>query len=330
MALYNDLMRRDVLTMAQGLLDSKVLRLRDSDGKLEIYDTAMAWNTPWHHVRLGERANCHFWNTIMFQNIFKRLPYSLLQNRKFIPSGCVDCFKVVVRPKTLKQLFALVELQKQLNIDCKCGIEQREHVFGLYGGYFYGRGLKEGLENYKTVRKAVDEDPILGSDTKVILKRGCTEMEHEVGPSDKWEIYPEQIEVERLLYVKFNTDRIIYNQPSHSVDYVHGKWIRFAYQWGDETVFEYIDPNLPLYRPYVTYHHLLEEKKDDHESSVSGGLSGIRGGLRGIRSGISGADALQEGRNDPGEGQGAESGIQGDAQAAEGRDKKEAEEKESA
>ena len=195
----------------------------------------------------------------MFKQIFKRLPFYYTGGKQFVPSGCMDCFKVVARPKNLKGLFAISKLQKRLGRSAKCGIEHRTHVFGLYGGYWYNRGLNEGLERYREVRKAIDEDPELGPDINVILKRACTEMEMEVGPSDKWELTPEQIEMERLIYKHLDCDLVKRRQSEMCVDFVHARWIEFAYSWGDETVFEYLDPARPIYKPLVTYHHLADE-----------------------------------------------------------------------
>ena len=253
MAYYNDVMSKDIVSMAYGLLEKRALKLRDVDGKL-VYDSSTEWKTPWHHVKSGDSINCQLWNAVMFVHLFKNLPYSVTGGRSFIPTGCQHCFKVVVRPPTLKALFALEALQERLGLDSKCGIEMRAHVFGLYGGYFYNRGLSAGHECYGKVRAAVDADPELGPGVSVILKRACTEMEQECGPSDKWEIYPNQIEIEQLINRKVSTDLMLRQQPDIVIDHVHGKWIRFAYQWGDETVFDYIDPEMPLYPPYVTYH----------------------------------------------------------------------------
>ena len=266
MAYYNEVMRNDIITMCRGLLENRAMFLRDVDGKLKI-DGKTGWQTPWVHVKQGNRANCTLWNTVMFQNIFNAVPFSMKKGRAWVPSGCQSCWKVVVRPPTLKALFALEALQKRLDRECKCGIEQRKHVFGLYGGYFYNRSYEEGMARYQEVRQAVDDDPELGPDVSVILKRGCTEMEHAVGPSNEWQVYPEQIEIEKLVHRTVSTDHEIRRQPPHGKNYVHGRWIRFAYQWGDETVKEYIDTAMPLYPPYVTYHD--KEVKGDDENSIS-------------------------------------------------------------
>ena len=71
--------------------------------------------------------------------------------KKWVPSKCMGCWKVVVRLKTLKQLFSLLQLQMRMGRPSKCGIEVRESVNGLYGGYFYNHSLEEGLECYSAV-----------------------------------------------------------------------------------------------------------------------------------------------------------------------------------
>ena len=263
MTLYNDIAQRDIIKMCEELLRQKILFQRDVDGKLELGEGKPAWDVPWEFTVQAGDLNCQLWSNLMFKQIFNRLPFYYTGGKKFVPSGCMDCFKVVARPKTLKGLFALSRLQKRLDKPAKCGIEHRQYVFGLYGGYWYNRGLDEGLERYKEVRKAINEDPDLGSDTKVILKRACTEMEMEVGPSDKWELTAEQIEMERLIYKHLNCDLIKRRQSEIGVDFVQARWIEFAYGWGDETVFEYLDPDRPIYKPLVTYHHIAEPERDE-------------------------------------------------------------------
>jgi len=261
-SLYSSLKQRDLLAWCNDLLKSGFIYIRDVDGKLDFGPQAsIAWDTPWHFTVSRGNLNCGLWSKIMFKVIFPNVPPSLLKNRVWVPSPCQSCWKVVSRPNNVKQLFATVELQKRLGWQAKCGIEHRQHVFGLYGAYWYSRSIEEGLKCYELVRKAHDEDPLLGPDVKVILKRSCTEMEFLGGPSDKYEVSPEQAYVENLVYENFNTDIINRKQSQSNIDYVHAKWIEFAYQWGDETVYEFLDPENPPYPQVVTYHHLLQENQ---------------------------------------------------------------------
>ena len=97
-------------------------------------------------------------------------------------------------------------------------------------------------------------------------------MEISAGPSDKYEITENQIQVESLINECFNVDIVNRQQLQSAVDYVHARWIEYAYQWGDETVFEFLDPEKPPYPALVTYHHLLDERKNENiKQETTGG-----------------------------------------------------------
>jgi hypothetical protein len=244
---------RDVISLVRPLLSQAGYKLRDADGKVYA-ETFLAWDTPWHHIHHSDGLDCHIWHKILFDFVFATL------GEKWVPIGCHACWKVVIRMKTLKQLFALMNLQKRMGRPSKCGIEVRETVNGLYGGYFYNHSLEEGLECYEAVRAEIDADPELGPDIPVILKRACTEFELLCGPSDQWSVSPEQVEIEDLINKTFVRDIKHRGQPDHAVANVHRKWINWAYANGDQTYLEYTN-EVPLYPPVVTYHQMLGEYK---------------------------------------------------------------------
>ena len=188
-------------------------------------------------------SRCEIYQRVFFQQL------------KHIPSHCRSCWKIVVRPKTLEQLFDLYELQKVMGVPCKCGLEIRETVHGNYGGYFYTRSKKAGLERYKQVRALVDEH--LGEDVDVLLKRYCTEFE--IGPgsfgdSSKTEgVTLEEKEMEE--YIEAHMPRVGSNNPQskHIVANVLRRWIEHAYTIGDET-YKIFTGGESLFPPYTTYH----------------------------------------------------------------------------
>lgn len=240
---YNDyylfLAKNDILERIKPLLEKQGYYLRDEDGKVTV-ELHQTWNTPWHHLYDNGKSDCYLWHSIIFDVC------------GFIPAGCLNCFKVVVRPKTLKQLFALLDLQKELGRPCKCGIETRPNVFGLYGGYFYNRSLEEGLECYKAVKEAIENDSVLNPIAdKVILKRACTEFEMACGRSDQWTITEDNYKLELAL-----GDLIVRKTPIPQPDYVlyhiHANWIKWAWAAGDETVYEFTN-GIPLYQPVCQY-----------------------------------------------------------------------------
>jgi hypothetical protein len=117
-------------------------------------------------------------------------------HKKTVHSFCMDCYKIVVVPKDKIQVHKIAGWQNELGWSCKVGAEVRPYVKDrLWGAYFYCRGVEEGREKYKIVRKWVDEN--LGEDVRVFLKRGCTEFEQNMGDSDKWQLLPRQEELEK-------------------------------------------------------------------------------------------------------------------------------------
>jgi len=236
------------------LFEQRGYYLRDSDGKI-TFEGRMAWDTPWHHVKHAFGLDCHLWHQVMFDIVFARMG-----QQKWVPLNCQECWKVVVRPQSLKQLFGLLELQGALGRPSKCGIETRETVHGLYGGYFYNRSLDEGLDCFAIVREGVNKAKNLGENVPVILKRACTEFELRAGPADEWQVTPQQAHVESVVDSVFTHDIIMRSQPEWALSRVHTRWIQWAYAMADPTVFEYTNGK-PLYPPYKTYQHMLPDRQ---------------------------------------------------------------------
>lgn len=249
--LYDWLVAHDVVEWCKPLLEQAGWAMREVDGKFYGQVKQSVTETPWHHVKSDYRLKCGAWHQIYFDIVGSRLP-----NRKqFVPSKCHECFKVVVRPRTLVELFALRDLQIKLDVPSKCGIERRESVHGLYGGYFYNVGLRDGQECYHKVREEIDGDKYLGFDVPVFLKRACTEFEHACGDSDKWTIDDYQLNVEALLERHLVLDDIELKQPEKSIHHAHRRWIEWAYAMGDATYANFTGGK-PLYPAYKTYEHL--------------------------------------------------------------------------
>jgi len=245
MGLYEDMKARDLVEPVAGDVKNKAVELTDE--KIVITER-LTDDMPWVHQRLAEDRECTRHSTV----------YSKLFG--FIPQNCHHCFKVVVRPKTLRDLFKVREIQKKLDLPSKCGIEEREHVHALYGAYWYcpiDTGLKGARELYQTVRAEVEA--ALGPETGMILKRGCTEMELTFGPSDRWVYSAEHGEKELHLDQRYEIKRRKMIQPDYIEHRTIARWIEWAYSHGDQTYLEYTER--PMTRPVVTYHD--SEHKDE-------------------------------------------------------------------
>jgi len=253
---YQQMVDNDIVSKFRPLLKGGGYRLRDEDGKICVTIPSLAYDTPWHHVMNDAFFDCQRWHSILFDLFSATMPLK----EAFVPSACQQCWKVVVRPQTLLSLFALLNLQKHMDMPSKCGIEVRSYVHGLYGGYFYNHTLELGLECYKMVRSKVNETPHLGENTPVVLKRACTEFEKRLGDSTKWRVTQKQLFIETIVNKWFVRDNTMRTQPQHIIANVHRAWIEWAYQNGDETYKAFTEGN-PLYEPVKTYHHLADKPK---------------------------------------------------------------------
>jgi hypothetical protein len=232
--------------------------LRMEDGKFVPNNPSMADDAPWIYVKSADDARCDLYHRVFF-NVLKH-----------VPTYCRSCWKVVVRPRTLRELFDLYELQREIGVPCKCGIERRITTTSLYGGYFYCRSKEQGLERYAEVRELVDKH--LSPETPVILKRYCTE--YEIGPDSKGpsDQVPDTTDEEKEFeqYVLDHFPRVGFGtpQPDFVIANVMMEWMHYAYRYhkatGDETYKEFTDGS-PLFPPYVTYH----EEKGDKENAVN-------------------------------------------------------------
>jgi hypothetical protein len=160
-----------------------------ADGVLE-YKTIPKTKGPWIYPRHYTEGNCLLWSLFFYGMVVKQLP----QNKRFVPSPCMGCYKVFIRPESFDELLEVYERMEKLGLPGKCGIEQRDSVDGLYGAYFYCRGLDRGLEVLEQVRDCVS--------TRAFLKRACTEFEKDYGHSHTWQKRPWQDAIEKEAFYR--------------------------------------------------------------------------------------------------------------------------------
>jgi len=236
---YGGCVKQDILSTLHPLLKRQGYYL-SYDGCYKRMAIAVGLDTPWHHVKHLKTKKCGLDHGVKFEGF------------GYVPPRCLECWKVVVYPRTLKELFALLDIQSDLGKPAKCGIDIRYYSSTLYDGFFYNNSLDEGRVRYQEVRKAVDEH--IGKDVRVILKRGCTEYEMVLGPSVGWAMTNRQREIDEQIEQIVDTyTPNAEGQTSECLAQVHTHWIEWAWKFQDPTVKEYLG-ELPLYPPAVTYH----------------------------------------------------------------------------
>lgn len=167
-----------------------------------------------------------------------------------LPPPCKQCWKVVYVPQALDELIELSKFQARLGLPGKCGTEARDYTSGI-GGYRafwycpYYKGLKAARAHFGRIKNALikefGEDFILRREAqdRLYLKRGCTELERDFGPSDKWD----EIDHSR----KFNLLETVWEDPFEPrIEFTplrytnYKRWIETAMAYGDLSVIQYI------------------------------------------------------------------------------------------
>ena len=261
--LYGLWKKQDIITLVYEHIASGLLQLDYETGKLFVV-AKPDLDSPWYFVRPKSAdwkgpMDCYRYHTML--------------NRLMgvMPSKCLSCWKVVVAPKTLRDMWKWREVMEEMGRHCKCGIETRPIVGRLYGSYFYNQSQEQGLECLETVLEAIERSgieviPLQGH--KAILKRGCTEFEDDFGPSDKWE---DQI-TDEMRWKEEMIDNYFISPPHYEATdmmklRLFRSWVEFAFDRGDQTSEDFINPEdqdvstkFVLKIPYVIYN---PEKKND-------------------------------------------------------------------
>ena len=235
---YSEENNNDVIRMFKQFLDSGNAVLTESGGiELQVFDMH---DTPWYFVRPDVERGCTLWQNIIFPAF----------NKQLVPIRCHSCWKVVVRPRTLRELFQLAKFQEKCEFHCKCGIERRSYVSANYGGYFYFNSMQEGLDALDLIREQVAKK--ISPGVSVNLKRGCTEFEQAIPNSNNWAIREDQAEVEKRILSEVSLSKTYDGQSSSQVLNVKRRWVEFACEHGDLTYMEF-NGGKPLYPIPVFY-----------------------------------------------------------------------------
>ena len=106
------LLKVDLMAKAKGLI-GRGYSIRPSDNKIVTTTPSKSVDAPWYYTRQHPELNCNLWHHITFR-VFD-----------ILPQGCMSCWKVVVRPRTVKELFMLLHIQEDhYKGACKLGMEE--------------------------------------------------------------------------------------------------------------------------------------------------------------------------------------------------------------
>jgi hypothetical protein len=238
-----ELVKWDVAEFFRPMIENEGFHVDTHTHKVTALARGADLDHPWVHVRQDKKRLCH-----VYRNLFT--------TKRIIHKKCLACWKIVVRPRTVVELFYLLEIQKRMSSRwndcwCKCGIEERDHVHGLYGGYFYTNSKEAGLERLAQVRDWVGR--YISPDVPIYLKRYCTEFEMMSGVSShEYQRHPDAGRWEAIIDKVLDVTKSMQGQPTWLQEHVKRRWVQFAYKHGDETYMELTRGN-SLYPDIHTY-----------------------------------------------------------------------------
>jgi len=254
---YHQICDSDTITLLQPLLDSGAYVINPEDGKIwnkdELNNTRSLDANEWIYTNNPPSDYACTW----WRDIAKVLRY--------VPSPCLSCWKVVVRPRNLSELYKAYMMQLKMVEEnpecyCKCGMESRPFVFGSYGAYFYTKSLEAGRKRYNEVRRMVDA--YVSSDVNVILKRYCSEFELDFGSTLTYK-QPELAPIwEEMIRRDCQINWIHYVQPEMIIKKTMREWIKFAWDRGDVSVFQFTGMQ-HIVPPCFTYHDKTDEEIEE-------------------------------------------------------------------
>lgn len=251
MALLEDLNKINIIPPIKEVLDRGKFFINEEQKVDQVFHLNEEPN--WIYAKFAFDRKCSMWLNVHFALY------------RFVPSPCFDCWKIVAKPRHLKDAFAILDLQKWMKLPSKVGMEKREYsgALGGFSAFWYaplGCGLEKARKLYARVRKAVSEQ--IDPEVRVYLKRACTEMEQAAGPTDKWEWNKNLALVEDLVNSVFMDSP----KPQIGAKFIEvdtkTRWIYWAAIHGDQTYLEYVDKPLDYIVRSVEYQDSIHNEKD--------------------------------------------------------------------
>jgi len=168
---------------------------------------------------------------------------------KVIPKYCFDCYKVLIEPRTVVELFKLMVFFEKLDLPNdntrKCMTEARAQVSGTYKGYIYCRGIEEAKRIVNMIQKPIAQE--ISKKIPITVKRGCSEYSlvypeyAQIGKSitmmkykEEWQIYEDIVDEKFIIDTQLSENET-HNHSSYTLDedVTMFYWLQYAATIGD-------------------------------------------------------------------------------------------------
>lgn len=223
-----------ILELPPGNAQDQKFRLNPVIPKIDAY----IFTTDVRRVREPAR-NCYLLKDVIFDQLGA------------IPTYCMkNCWKIVIKVRTVAELFTLLSVMKENAWPGKCGFDGRNYTFGNYVGFCYFGSREEGERAFASRVKAVKER-IPGA--HLYLKRSCTEFEMRA-TSDTWNTEdPLADTLAEFLANWVEWETVTHNQTEYVEERVKSYWIEKAYNLGDPTIEQVVPDYKKMYPQSVRY-----------------------------------------------------------------------------
>ena len=194
---------------------------------------------------------------------------SVFNKFNIIPKYCFNCYKVLFEPRTVVELFKLMVVFEQLELPKdntrKCIVETRPQIPGAYKAFIYCRGIEEGREILKMVRKVVLME--ISRNIPATVKRGCSEYPlaypeyAQIGQGktamsykEEWQEYEDLADINLVVNTQLSASDT-HNRPGYTGQdaLIMLAWLKYAATIGDLSYLKISDgvlkPFLNMIRP---------------------------------------------------------------------------------
>lgn len=195
-------------------------------------------------------VTCKYWKSNPYPGYCCQRQKKVFNAFEVIPEYCFSCYKILVVPTTVLELFKLMivfhNIELPGNNTRKCMLETRPEVSGYYKGYIFFQGLEDAKEVLPYVKAVIAEQ--ISDGIKVEIKKGCSEYklaypDYDYDPDDEskmmeyrsdWKKYEDYVDENMLGEIK-PLELETYSTPGMSLRDVQimRTWIAFAAAVGD-------------------------------------------------------------------------------------------------
>jgi hypothetical protein len=206
------------------------------------FHTQVFTNDYWLHTKFDLQKSCHVWWTKYF-GVFRCVPEKCLKHCWKL-CAChrgFDRERRQYRQLNLSEVMDIHELQQDMGVTSKVGMDPRDYTPTIWGAYWYTDSMDQGQKLFETLRGGLDK---INPDIDLSLKRACTEYEIYLGPSNTWDDREfKWEETEKVL------NKWVYPEPNHTNEDQHEliqqsvklRFLHWAYMHGDMTYKDFID-----------------------------------------------------------------------------------------